>query len=69
VPCWSFIHPSAWKGNSAKSISIILHSPLLWGASKARLVPSHTKPKRYILWCRMDIHPSAWLRPSVPTTC
>jgi hypothetical protein len=25
------IHRSAWKGNSAKSISSVLNSPLLWG--------------------------------------
>src|SRR5215203_4299106 len=31
-----------------------------FGASKARLAPSNTKPKRYILWCRMDMHPIAW---------
>ena len=27
----SAIHRSAWKGNSAKSISSVLHSQLLWG--------------------------------------
>src|ERR671910_608297 len=31
------------------------------GPSKARLVPSNTRPKHYnMLWCRMDMHPSAW---------
>src|SRR5829696_5505124 len=40
-----------------------------FGTSKARLAPSNTKPKRHILWCRMDMHLSGWLLPSVSKSC
>src|SRR5215204_2472867 len=51
----TLIHPSAWKVNSGKSISRILHSPGPIGAVGRSLDVVEHRSQHYILGCWIDM--------------
>src|SRR5215216_2833661 len=50
-----FIHRSAWKGNSRKFISKILHSPSPKGLETADSLGLIPNLQPYILWCCINM--------------
>jgi hypothetical protein len=60
LPLYVLIHPIAWKYNSRKFISTILHSPGPKGPETPDRPGPVPNPKPYILWCCMKMRLHEW---------